>query len=100
MRVNALAGSLASMSLAAASTLALVSSFTVPRFYPTRFGVTVAVLLMLHSLRYQRLFLCRELLLYAILAAYLVLSLLWTPDVVLGFTTLVPTQGFHLVLLP
>src|SRR5205085_8602191 len=99
MRVNALAGSLASMSLAAASTLVLVSCLTVPRFYPIRFGVTVAVLLMLHSLRYQRLFLCREFLLYAILAAYMFLSLLWTPDVVLGFNTLVPTVDFLLVLM-
>ena len=99
MRLNQLAGYLASMMLAAVSTLVLVSSVTIPGFNPIRFGVAVAVLLVLHALQYPRLFFCREFLLYAILAAYMFLSLLWAPDVELGFNTLLPAVDFLLILM-
>ncbi len=57
----------------------------------------LVLLLAAHSFICPRWFYCREFAFYSVFLAYLFLTLLWTPDGVLGLNTLFPAVDFLLV---
>jgi hypothetical protein len=79
--------------------MALIANIIVESFNPARLGAILIILLGLHLLRYPRLFFCREIALYTIFAGYMLVSLLWTNDVVLATNSLGPTLDCVLVLI-
>ncbi len=84
--------------LAAVCTLALVMATAFVNAVTTsRLLLMLIPLLVIQMLAYPRLFFCREFALYLAFVAYLFLTLLWTPDPVLGMNTLFPAVDFVLV---
>jgi len=63
----------------------------------SRLLLVLILLLLIQVLVSPRLFFCREFALYLAFVAYLFLTLLWTPDPVLGTNTLFPAVDFILV---
>jgi hypothetical protein len=98
MGINKAFGLLATAALAAAATVALMLNAIVESFDSARLAVVLAGLILLHSLRYPRLLFCREFGCYAVLLAYMSVSVLWAPDAVLGLNTLLPAGDFLLIL--
>src|SRR5450755_1257885 len=85
--------------LSAFAVIALIANSIFESFNPARLGAILIILLALHLLRSPRLFFCREIALYATFAGYMLVSLLWTNDVVLATNSLVPTLDCVLVLI-
>jgi hypothetical protein len=97
--VNRVFNLFASFVISAVAATAIVANIILESFNPGRLGAVLIMLLTLHLVRCPRLFLCREIGLYAAFAAYMVISLLWTNDVVLATNTLLPTLDCVLVLI-
>lgn len=85
--------------MSAVVAIALIANIIVESFNPARLGAILIIVLALHLLRCPRLFYCREIALYATFAGYMVVSLLWTHDVVLATNSLLPTLDCVLVLI-
>ena len=85
--------------MSAIAAIALLVGNFIESFNPARLGVILVILLGLHLLRYPRLFYCRELALYFAFAGYMLISLLWTNDVVLATNSLLPTLDCVLILI-
>src|SRR5882762_4073790 len=84
--------------LAAVCTFALVmGTVFFEAVTPSRLLLMLIPLLLIQMLACPRLFLCRESVLYLAFVAYLFLTLLWTPDPVLGMNTLFPAVDFLLI---
>ncbi len=84
--------------LSAACTFALVmATVFVDALTTSRLLLVLLPLLLLQMLVSPRLFFCREFALYLAFVAYLFLTLLWTPDPVLGMNTLFPAVDFVLI---
>lgn len=85
-------------SLAAACTFAMVmGTVFIDDVSVSRLLVVFALLLWIQAMVIPRLFFCREFALYLAFVAYLFLTMLWTPDPVLGMNTLFPAIDFLLV---
>jgi O-antigen ligase len=65
----------------------------------SRLLIVLLALLVLQLLRFPRLLFTREALLYALFTGYLFVTMLWTPDPVLGLNTLFPAVDFCLIML-
>jgi hypothetical protein len=85
--------------MSAIAAIALLASNFIESFNPARLGAVLIVLLALHLLRSPRLFFSRELYIYGAFAGYMLVSLLWTNDVVLATNSLLPTLDCVLILL-
>ena len=84
--------------LAAVCTFALVMGTAFfDAVTPSRLLLVFTPLLLIQMLACPRLFFCREFALYLAFVAYLFLTLLWTPDPVLGMNTLFPAVDFLLI---
>src|SRR5579863_3296381 len=84
--------------LAAASTFAMVmGTVFVEDVTTSRLMVVFAFLLLVQVMIIPRVFFCREFALYLAFVAYLFLTMLWTPDPVLGMNTLFPAVDFLLI---
>jgi hypothetical protein len=86
--------------VAAAATFALMISVTfVESFTSAHLMVVLVALMLVHVVLCPRLFVCRELVLYAAFVGYMTLSLAWTADIQLALNTLFPAVDFVLTLL-
>lgn len=85
--------------LSAAAAIVLIANVTIESFNWVRLGAALAVLILLHLLRYRRFVFSREFAFYAAFVAYMFLSLLWAPDLILAMNTLVPAVDFVLILI-
>jgi O-antigen ligase len=86
--------------LAAACSFAMVmDTVFIDAVSTSRLVVVFGALLLIQVLVLPRLFFCREFALYVAFVAYLFLTLLWTPDPVLGMNTLFPAVNFVLILI-
>lgn len=86
-------GRLCSFVLAALASLALTVTHYVESFHSARVALVIAVLIMFHLMRFQRVFVSREVLLYLLFCFYMLIQLLWTPDLRLAMNTLVPAAS-------
>jgi len=96
---NSLFNLFASFAIAAITSILLIMSILLEALNPARLGALLIVLIGLHLLKRPRLFFCRELGLYALFAGYMVVSLLWTNDVVLGTNSVLPTLDCVLIMI-
>jgi O-antigen ligase len=64
---------------------------------PARQSALLLLLILLHLLMDRRLLITRELSLYIAFAAYMWISLIWTPSIADGMNTLLPSNNFILV---
>jgi hypothetical protein len=96
---NRLVNLLGTFVMSAIAAIALLVGNFIESFNPARLGVILVVLLALNLLRYPRLFFCREFTLYFTFTGYMLVSLLWTNDVVLATNSLLPTLDCVLILL-
>ena len=98
-QVNRLIGQTSSFVLSLLAAFLVTMNVVVESFHSARLGATLAVLLVLHLVRFPRLIIGREVALYAAFVVYMLLSLLWTEDLRLAANTLVPSLAFIVVLL-
>jgi hypothetical protein len=96
---NRLVNLLGTFVMSAIAAIAFLVGNFIESFNPARLGVILVVLLALNLLRYPRLFFCREFTLYFTFTGYMLVSLLWTNDVVLATNSLLPTLDCVLILL-
>lgn len=95
-----IAGWLGSFTLSAAAAFApCVNAGLDEDFNPARLAVILGFLLVLHVLRYPKIFFCREFTLYTWLLCYMTLSTVWTPDPRIAVNTLLPGLSFLLILM-
>jgi hypothetical protein len=97
--VNSLFNLFASFAIAAITSILIIASILIEDLNPVRLGVILVLLIGLHLLKHPRLFFCRELGLYALFAGYMIVSLLWTNDVVLGTNSVLPTLDCVLIMI-
>ena len=84
--------------LAACTALApMVSVIFYESFNPVRLLGLLLILLLVHALRFPRVFFCREFALYAVFTGYMFLSVLWAPDLQLAWNTLIPAVNFLVI---
>ncbi|MEP7242296.1 MAG: hypothetical protein ABI885_01270 [Gammaproteobacteria bacterium] len=99
MRIDVTLGWLGSAVLAAlASGVVTFNAFS-EESHPVRIGVLLAVLIALHLMRYPRLAIPREIVLYLAFLGYLLLSLLWTENRPLAGDTMILIVNFLLVMI-
>jgi hypothetical protein len=98
-RTERIVSTIGSFALTAVATAAPLLSSMYEAFHPARLAVVLGLLLALHLLCYPRIFLTRELTLYAALLGYMSLSILWAPDDALALNTLLPGVDFLLLLM-
>jgi len=84
--------------LSAFLALALMANAVFERFDSLRLGAAVAILIVLQTLVCPWLLLMREFVVYGAFAAYMMLSLLWAPDPLLGMNSVLPALDFVLIL--
>jgi hypothetical protein len=84
MRIGTLLGRCSSVAIGAAAIFAITSSVYGDLSHPTRVTLVLVTLLLLHALRYLRLWVSRELLLVLGFFGYSVLTLAWTEDLNAG----------------
>lgn len=96
MRISRFSGLLATFALAAAATAALTTSVYANLTHPTRVTAALLVLLIVHVLRYLRLWLSRELLMALVFLGYALLSLAWTDNIRAGLVTVPSMVNFAL----
>ena len=95
-----IAGWLGTFTLSAAAAFApCLNAGLDDAFNPARLALVLGFLLTLHILRYPRIFLCREVAVYACLLCYMTLSTLWAPDARAAANTLIPGLNFLLLLI-
>jgi hypothetical protein len=93
------AGWTSTFALAAAAAVApMVNASYVDNFSAARLSVVLAFLLGLHMVRYPRITIGREFIVYACLLLYMTASTLWTPKPVMAANTLWPGLNFLLIL--
>jgi hypothetical protein len=85
-------------SIAVVATILLAISTYSESFESARLTVLLLVLLFVHSIRFPRLMLSREVSFYAFFVAYNCIEMLWTQDRSLAMNTLVPALNFLLIL--
>jgi O-antigen ligase len=86
-------GLLSSFILAASAGFALTLTFFIESFHSARLAVVLVALILLHLMRYQRVFVSREIILYAVFFCYMLIQLLWVPDLRLSMNTIVPAAS-------
>jgi O-antigen ligase len=99
MTVNRLFGLLASFLLAAAATFAVTANVYWDTNHPGRIVMALLVCILIHGLRYFRLWLSREIFLSLAFLGYSLLSLTWTADMHTATPTLPSLFTFTLVLI-
>jgi len=99
MAVRGIVGNFGTFVLAAGAALVPMTRSFDPSFNPLRVLVVLALLTMIHVLRYPKVLFCREFAVYAVFTGYMFLSLLWTPDIVKALNTLFPSVNFLLILI-
>jgi len=84
--------------LAAALTFAMVmGTVFVDEVTTSRLAPVFSLFLVIQVLLIPRLFFCVEFILYQLFTGYMFLTMLWTPDAVLGMNTLFPAVDFVLI---
>lgn len=99
MNVRQLSGFIGTFALASAATFAITAAEYGDTSHPTRTTLVILVLIALHSLRYLRIWLSREIFLYLGFLAYSLLSLSWVNDFNAGVVTVPALINFSLVLI-
>jgi hypothetical protein len=94
-----IAGWISTFALAAGAALAPIWNACYDAFNPGRVAVVLAFILALHTLRYRKILLGREVVVYACFLGYMALSALWTPGPKLAINTLLPGLDFLLILM-
>ena len=98
--VARMAGWLGTFALSAAAAFAPVLNAGLDdKFNPGRLAAVLGFLLLLHVLRYPKIVLSQEFVVYACLLFYMTLSTVWTPDPRIAINTLLPGLNFLLVLM-
>jgi O-antigen ligase len=98
MSVNLLAGRLGTLGVAGGATFVVAVSEYGDSSHPTLLTAELLALLLLHTVRYLRVWIGREVLLYAGLLAYSALSISWTENMHVAVNTLPSMTNFLLVL--
>jgi hypothetical protein len=94
------AGWLGSFALSAAAALApCLNAGLADDFNPARLSVVLVFLLVVHVLRYPKIFFCREFTVYTCFLCYMTLSTVWTPDPRIAINTLLPGLNFLVILM-
>jgi len=91
-------GLFCSLALSAVAGFALTVSVFIESFHSARLAAVLVVLILLHLMRFQRLFVSREMVSYAIFICYMLFQLLWTTDIKLSMNTLVPAASVLLTM--
>jgi len=98
-QVNRAFGLLGSFALAAAAAFALtINAAFYESFDGMHLGPVLMILVLLHVIRYGRIFFSREFVAYALFTVYMFIQTLWTPDRWLALNTLVPATNFVVIL--
>jgi hypothetical protein len=92
-------GWLASFGLSAAMACVISVESYLLDFNSARAGVVLTCLLLLHVIRFGRVIIFRETVIYALLLGYMLVQLAWTDDRLLALNTIVPAANFVLVLI-
>ncbi len=86
-------GRLSSFTISGVATFALTVTAFIESFHSARLAVVFAVLILLHLMRYQKVLICREVVIYAVFFCYMLVQLLWAPDTRLSMNTIVPAAS-------
>jgi O-antigen ligase len=92
-------GLLSSFALAGSAGFALTATIFVESFHSARLAVVLAALVLFHLMRFQRVFVSREIILYAFFCLYMLIQLLWVPDLRLAMNTVVPAVSCLLTMI-
>ena len=92
-------GWIGSFCLAAVAAVALCLDAFSSEFNSARFAVVLAALLLVHVVRFGRVVVFRETVMYACFLGYMLIELFWTGDRVMALNTLMPATNFLLVLI-
>jgi hypothetical protein len=96
--INSLLGPIVSFVLSAFASVAVTTNAYAEVSHPLRFSLLLLLLIAWHLLMNQKLWLFRELKIYAALIGYMCLSLLWTQNVSVALDTLTATINCALLL--
>ena len=92
-------GVLCSFAIAASAGFALTVTMFVESFHSARVAVVMAILILFQLMRFQRIFVSREIVLYAVFCFYMLIQLLWVPDLRLAMNTMVPATSCLLTMI-
>jgi hypothetical protein len=99
-QLGRIAGWLGSFAVAAAGSIApMLNASYVDAFNAAHLSVVLVILLGFSLLRYPRIPVGRELILYVCLLVYMAISAMWTPGIDIAGNTLVPAVNFLLILM-
>ncbi len=86
-------GLASSFLLAFMAGLALTTTAYVESFHSARLAVVYLLIILFHLMRFQRFYVTREALIYGSLFGYMLLQLIWAPDLRLAMNTVVPAAS-------
>lgn len=92
-------GLLCSFVLAALAGFALTITFFIESFHSARLAVVLVALILLHLMRFQKVFVSRELIFYSVFFCYMLFQLFWAPDLRLAMNTIVPAASCILTMI-
>jgi hypothetical protein len=98
MSLSLFAGRADTFAIASLATLAIIMAQTGDLSHPTALSAELLALLLLHTVRYLRIWISREMLLYVGLFAYSLLSIFWTEDMHVALSLLPAMTNCFLVL--
>lgn len=91
-------GQVGSFAMSAALAFLIAIESYVLEFNSARMGLALGGLLVLHVIRFGKVIVAREAIIYSAFLAYMLVQLAWTQDRVLAMNTILPAANFVLVL--